>query len=172
MTTSDGLTIRDAHPADWALIWPFWQRIVAAGDTYMWEPSIDEADARTSWMQPAPAVVFVAERADAERADNVVATAFLRPAQPGLGDHVANAAFMVDPDHGGGGIGRCLAEHVMAHARELGYTAMQFNAVVATNTRAVELWRSLGFSVLATVPSAFRHATLGQVGVHIMHREL
>nr|WP_258545072.1 hypothetical protein [Micromonospora provocatoris] len=33
-------------------------------------------------------------------------------------------------------------------ARADGYRAMQFNAVVATNTRAVELWRSLGFEVI------------------------
>jgi L-amino acid N-acyltransferase YncA len=164
---SDDLSIRAAQPADWPRIWPFWRRIVGSGDTYMWEPSTDEAAARAAWMQQPPTVVFVAEQAG-----TVVATAFLRPAQPGLGDHVANAAFMVDPDHAGGGIGRRLAEHVMAQARELGYMAMQFNAVVETNAGAVELWRSLGFRVLATVPNAFRHATQGPVGVHVMHREL
>lgn len=167
VNSSTKLTIRVAQPADWAQIWPFWQRIVARADTYMWDPAVDEPTARTAWMQPPPAVIFVA-RTD----ERVVATAYVRPAQPGLGDHVANAAFMVDPEHAGAGIGRRLAEHVLAHAREQGYTAMQFNAVVESNTRAVQLWRSLGFRVLATVPRAFRHATLGQVGVHVMHREL
>lgn len=165
MSTCDGLTIREAQPADWTRIWPCWRRIVARGDTYMWDPSIDEAAARAAWLQPPPAVVFVAERAD-----TVVGTAFLRPAQPGLGDHVANGRPRPRPRRRRDRAPA--AEHVMAHDRELGYTAMQFNAVVATNTKAVELWRSLGFSVLATVPNAFRHATLGQVGVHIMYRAL
>lgn len=49
---------------------------------------------------------------------------------------------------------------------------MQFNAVVETNTAAVNLWRSLGFETLATVPEAFRHPSRGLVGLHIMHRKL
>lgn len=49
---------------------------------------------------------------------------------------------------------------------------MQFNAVVETNKRAVALWRSLGFEVLATVPEAFRHPTEGYVGLLVMYRRL
>jgi ribosomal protein S18 acetylase RimI-like enzyme len=49
---------------------------------------------------------------------------------------------------------------------------MQFNAVAASNERAVGLWRSLGFEVLATVPEGFRHPTRGYVGLHIMYRAL
>jgi ribosomal protein S18 acetylase RimI-like enzyme len=102
----------------------------------------------------------------------VVGTAVLKPVQGGLGDHVANASFMVDPDRAGRGIGRRLAEHVLADAAARGYRAMQFNSVVETNTAAVALWVSLGFRILATVPAAFRHASEGLVGVHVMHREL
>ena len=64
---------------------------------------------------------------------------------------------MVDPEHSGAGIGRRLAEHVLDEARSLGYSAMQFNAVVETNARAVALWRALGFTIIGTVPAAFRH---------------
>ena len=49
---------------------------------------------------------------------------------------------------------------------------MQFNAVVETNTRAVELWRSLGFEVVGTVPEAFDHPRHGPVGLHVMYRVL
>jgi ribosomal protein S18 acetylase RimI-like enzyme len=62
--------------------------------------------------------------------------------------------------------------HVLERARADGYRAMQFNAVVETNVGAVALWRSLGFSILATVPEAFLHPTAGYVGLHIMHRRL
>ena len=49
---------------------------------------------------------------------------------------------------------------------------MQFNAVVETNVRAVALWQSLGFDVLATVPKAFAHPAEGLVGLHVMYRSL
>lgn len=79
---------------------------------------------------------------------------------------------MVDPGRSGRGAGRLLAQKVIDWARENGFRSMQFNAVVETNTRAVELWKSLGFEVLATVPEAFRHPTEGYVGLLIMHRRL
>lgn len=65
-----------------------------------------------------------------------------------------------------------LGERVLDQARADGYRAMQFNAVVESNARAVALWQSLGFHVLATVPEAFDHPTDGLVGLHIMHRPL
>ena len=52
---------------------------------------------------------------------------------------------MVDAQFTGRGAGRALAERVLDWAREAGFRAMQFNAVVETNERAVRLWRSLGF---------------------------
>jgi 8-oxo-dGTP pyrophosphatase MutT (NUDIX family) len=49
---------------------------------------------------------------------------------------------------------------------------MQFNCVVSTNTPAVSLWQSLGFTVIATQPGAFRHRTLGDVDAFVMFRRL
>ena len=79
---------------------------------------------------------------------------------------------MVDPAHGGKGAGTALARYVIEWARVAGYRSMQFNAVVETNTVAVNLWRSLGFEVLCTVPEAFDHSRLGYVGLNIMYRTL
>jgi len=102
----------------------------------------------------------------------VLGSAKLVPNLDGGGAHVANASFIVDPGGAGRGVGRALGEHVLAAATAEGYRAMQFNAVVETNTAAVALWRSLGFTVLATVPEAFRHPRHGLVGLHIMYRPL
>jgi ribosomal protein S18 acetylase RimI-like enzyme len=85
---------------------------------------------------------------------------------------VASASFMVDPGHSGRGVGQALGTHVLDLARSAGYRAMQFNAVVETNGRAVALWRSLGFEVLTTIPEAFDHPELGYVGLHVMYRRL
>jgi L-amino acid N-acyltransferase YncA len=162
-----GPHLRTATADDWPAIWPVWHRVVAPGETYAFDPATPEPVARALWMAPPPAAVFVAESGA-----DIVATALLRPSQPGLGDHVANAAVMVDPDATGRGVGRALARHVLAEALRRGYTAMRFDAVVETNTAAVALWTSLGFTVVGTVPGAFRHPVHGAVGLHVMHRTL
>ncbi|MCM2513961.1 GNAT family N-acetyltransferase [Streptomyces griseoincarnatus] len=159
------MLIREARPDDWARIWPFWHRIVAAGETYTWDPGTSEEDARALWMSPAKRVYVV------EDDGTVVASAYLTPNYGGPAARIANAGFMVDPDRAGRGTGRLLAEHVLAEARDAGYRGMVFNAVVETNP-AVRLWSSLGFTVLGTVPDAFDHPRHGRVGLHVMHRSL
>lgn len=162
------MVIRDARPDDWPGIWRFLRDVIAAGDTFVWDPDISEERARASWLHEPPGRTVVAVDDDG----TIVGTAESHPNHGGPGAHVANAGFMVDPAHAGRGIGRALAEHVIERARADGYQAMQFNAVAASNTRAVALWRSLGFEILATVPEGFRHPVDGLVGLHIMHRRL
>ena len=159
------MLIREATAEDWPRIWPFWHRIVAAAETYAWDPETTEEAARALWMDPAKRVYV------AEEAGTVVGSAYLTPNYGGPAAHVANAGFMVDPDHTGRGAGRALAEHVLAEARAHGFRAMVFNAVVETNP-AVGLWTSLGFTILGTVPEAYDHPRLGRVGLHIMYRAL
>jgi len=166
--TRTSVTIRDATPEDWDAIWPFFREIVTARETYAYDPNMDEAEGRRTWMTAPPGRTVVATDADG----TVLGTANMYANRPGPGSHVASASFMVDPRRAGRGTGRALGEHVIAWARESGFRAIQFNAVVETNTAAVALWRSLGFEVLTTVPEAFDHPTHGYVGLLIMHRFL
>jgi ribosomal protein S18 acetylase RimI-like enzyme len=46
---------------------------------------------------------------------------------------------------------------------------MQFNAVAETNAAAVELYRTVGFSIAGTVPEAFDHPENGLIGLHVMY---
>ncbi|WP_055491501.1 GNAT family N-acetyltransferase [Streptomyces sp. TP-A0356] len=160
------MLIREAEADDWPRIWPFWHRIVAAGETYAWDPDTTEEAARALWMAPVKRV-YVAE----DDSGAVVGSAYVMPNYGGPAARIANAGFMVDPDRAGEGIGRALAEHVLAVAKAAGYRGMVFNAVVETNP-AVTLWTSLGFTILGTVPGAYEHPRFGRVGLHIMYRAL
>ena len=45
---------------------------------------------------------------------------------------------------------------------------MQFNYVIATNTPAVNLWKSLGFNIVGTLPQVFDHSMLGAVDAFVI----
>jgi L-amino acid N-acyltransferase YncA len=159
--------IREATDDDWPAIWPFFEQIAKAGETYVYPLDVSEADGRALWMERPPGRTVVAVEDG-----RVVGSAKMGPNRPGPGAHIATASFMVDPDAGVRGTGRRLGEHMVEWARTAGYRGIQFNAVVETNDRAVGLWRSLGFEVIGTVPGAFLHAEHGYVGLHVMYLHL
>lgn len=166
------LIIREAAPeTDWSTgIWPIFQEVVRAGDTLAFPPDSDEQTARKFWLLPVPARVFVAVN---EPDGTIVGSSLVRANQPGLGGHVANAAFMVAASVSRRGVGRALAEHAISWARQANFAAMQFNFVVSTNLGAIALWKNLGFSVVGTLPQAFQHQGLGgKVDAFVMHRFL
>lgn len=160
------LTIRRATASDWEDLWPIFHAVVRQGDTYAYDPETTKEEGRALWMSP-QAATYVALRGE-----QAVGTYILRPSQPGLGSHVANAGYMVDPGEGGRGVGRAMCEHSLEEARQGGFLAMQFNFVVSTNTRAVALWEKMGFQIVGTLPRVFRHQTLGLVDAFVMHRFL
>lgn len=160
------VTIRNAAAADQPAIWQIIEAVIVGGDTYVFEPGSSEDEMLAWWFSPEKHV-YVAEDGGV-----VLGTYWLKPNQPGLGDHVCNAAYMVSPTAQGRGIGRLMADHSLNEARSLGFTAMQFNFVVASNTAAVRLWQSIGMEIIGTIPDAFRHKNLGLTDAFIMYRNL
>jgi ribosomal protein S18 acetylase RimI-like enzyme len=65
-----------------------------------------------------------------------------------------------------------MCAHSLEHAKAEGFRAIQFNFVVSTNTRAVRIWESFGFSVVGQLPRAFLSPTLGYVDALVMFLEL
>lgn len=159
--------IREYVDADWPPVWAIFRQVVAAGDTYAYDPAWSPEQAREVWVEAAPGHTVVACEGP-----SVLGTAKMGPNRPGPGSHVATASFMVADAARGRGVGRALGEYALAWARGRGYATMQFNAVVETNHAAVRLWQALGFGIIGTVPEAFQHPTLGRVGLHVMHRRL
>jgi L-amino acid N-acyltransferase YncA len=160
------LKIRAAAQADRDAIWNIFHEIVAAGDTYAFDPRMSREEALAYWFR-AEARTYVAENEG-----RVVGTYILRANQPGAGSHVANAAYMVAKDARGLGVGRKMAEHSLSEARRFGFRAIQFNFVVSTNKGAVRLWKQLGFKIVGTLPGAFQHPRKGYVDVYVMSRSL
>ena len=158
--------IRPAGGADRDEIWRIFHAVVAPGDTYAFPPDIGRDEALAAWMAPG-IETFVAELGSA-----TVGTYILKPNLGGPGDHVANCAFMVDPQARRRGVGRAMAKHSLDRARGRGFRAMQYNFVVSSNIGAIHLWEDLGFAVVGTLPGAFRHPHHGDVDAYVMHRWL
>lgn len=163
------MDIRTATDDDWPQIWPIFDEIVRAGETYAFPLDLTIETARPWWMSEHTVVL---EEDDPSGGRRILGSAKMGPNRPGRGAHIGTASFMVDPEARGRGVGRRLGEHVVDWHREHGFAGIQFNAVVETNTGAVRLWQDLGFEIIGTVPGAFESATHGRVGLHVMYRAL
>lgn len=162
------VAIKDFVDSDWPGVWCIIEEVCAAGESFTYPRDITQPLAREIWVQPAPSRTIVARLPHGE----IIGTAKMGSNQMGPGAHVATASFMVASRSRGMGVGRRLALEALAWASANGYRAMQFNAVVETNTKAVELWRSLGFAVVGAVPGAFMRPTGEAAALLVMHRRL
>jgi RimJ/RimL family protein N-acetyltransferase len=158
-------TIRAAIDSDWPVVWSLFRAAAASGDVFAYDEHTTEETARKLWFEP-PAACFVVEEG------GIAGTYYIRPNQPGRGDHVANGGYIVAPHARGKGLAQRMCEHSIETARRLGFRAMQFNYVVATNAAAVRTWERCGFAVVGRLPGAFRHKDLGPVDVLVMYRAL
>lgn len=161
------MQIRAYADADWPHIEPILVEVVRAADTFTYDPDTPASTLKDIWVEQPPGLTVVAVEGD-----DVLGTAKMGANRPRPGDHVATASYMVGRDARGRGVGRALVEHSLDWAKAAGFSAIQFNAVAASNVGAVGLYESLGFSVVGTVPEAFEHPTQGRVGLHVMHRFL
>lgn len=158
--------IRPAAEADIPAVLAIVGPTLAAGETYAISTDLDAAGVTAYWFG-ATHEVFVAEQ------DGVIlGTYYLMANQQGGGAHVANCGYMTAPAAQGKGIARAMCQHSLVRAKERGFRAMQFNHVVSTNTRAVALWHSLGFTTVGTLPKAFNHPLHGYVDSFVMFKPL
>ena len=163
---SDGLIIRPATGADDDRIWDILRPAIEAGDTLATDPDGRRDGARAYW-QATGASVFVAEQDG-----KILGTSFIKPNQGGGGAHVCNAAYCTAPDARGKGVARAMLDHSLTTARRMGFRAMQYNFVVATNTRAIATWERAGFEIVGRLPDAFNHPREGYVDALVMYRDL
>lgn len=160
-----------ATEADWPGIWEIFHEVVQGGDTYSYAADTTELEAKNLWMGAGK--YGTGAHAYVVKDDGkVVGTYSLRRNHYGHGAHVANAGYMVHTDHEGQGIARAMCVHSLQEAKRQGCLSMQYNYVVSTNTRAVELWQRMGFKIIGISPKSYQHSKLGYVDIYIMHRFL
>ncbi len=160
------MIIREATDADWDGIWPIFQEIVSAGQTYAYDIHTNKQQAKQIWLN-APRKTFVVVEGE-----TIIATYYLKTNQAGPGQHVCNCGYMVSANARGKGLATTMCNHSQQLAKELGYKAMQFNFVASTNEGAVRLWSKLGFATVGCLPKAFNHPELGLVDALVMYKWL
>jgi len=160
------MVIREASLADLDAVWEIFSRVIASGDTYVFDPNTPKSTLPQYWFA-SYMDTFVA-LVD----DQIIGTYILKPNQIDLGNHIANASYMVHPDAQGKGVGSYLCQHSIEHAKALQFLGIQFNIVVSTNEAALHLWKKYGFTIIGMTPKGFRYSTLGLVDTYIMYKAL
>jgi len=158
--------IRKASENDYDKVWEIFQAVIKSEDSYVFRADTPKSDLQKHWFADyMETYVF-------EEGNKILGTYIIKPNQIDLGNHMANASYMVHPEAQGKGIGRKLGEHSLKIAKKTGYLGMQFNIVISTNIAAIKLWEKLGFEIIGTSPNAFMHSELGLVDTFIMFREI
>jgi L-amino acid N-acyltransferase YncA len=153
-------------PELFSQFWPVFSAIIQAEETYAFDPDLNEQQAFALWCT-LPAETYVAVE------DGIVlGSYYIKANASGPGAHVCNCGYMVENAARGKGVAKALCLHSQQRALALGFKAMQFNAVVSSNTVAVALWQKLGFEVVGRVPKAYRHKQLGLVDTLVMYQWL
>ena len=160
------MLIREYIESDWPKLWSIIEPVFRAGETYAFSPDIDEVGAKKVWIESAQKT-FVAVNSH----EVIEGTYYIKPNQPGLGSHVSNCGYIVSEASRGKGIASLMCEHSQKVALDMGFTAMQYNLVVSTNTSAINLWKKHGFSIIATLPHAYKSLTRGFVDAYILFKK-
>jgi L-amino acid N-acyltransferase YncA len=139
--------LRPATPDDHHALFAAYAQIVDSGDGFPHASPLSRADFDDYWIAHTSGVwVLQAQGA-------LVGAYYLKPNFVGRAAHIANAGYFVLTAHRGQGLGRTMVEHSLHEARRLGFDAMQFNLVFASNP-ARHMYRKLGFLEVGRIPAA------------------
>lgn len=143
------MIIREYNPSDILKMIAIWNEVVEDGIAF---PQEDLLDAETG-------AEFFASQSYCGVADNdgdIFGLYILHPNNVGRCGHICNASYAVLSEMRGKHIGEQLVLDSLRIGKELGFSVLQFNAVVETNIQARHLYERLGFTQLGTIPRGFR----------------
>jgi GNAT superfamily N-acetyltransferase len=147
-------------------VWRILEPIIRGGDVYALPPNMSEAEGIGFWFAPENEVYC------AEEAGEMLGVAYLRENSKRSGQGVANGGYATAKSAESRGVARALCLYTLQRASELGFREMQFNYVISTNSRAVRLWKNLGFVIAEVLLKDFEHPRLGHVDVFVMVRPI
>lgn len=168
MSVLDRISVKMTRPyreEDLPAMVDIWNAVVAAGQAFPQEEFLDVETAREFFAAQSHTAV-------ATLAGRIVGLYILHPNNVGRCGHVANASYAVTENLRGHGLGRLLVEDSLRQAAKLGFRGLQFNAVVASNARAIALYEKLGFNRVGTVPGGFRNPEGVYEDIHLYYRPL
>jgi len=139
--------LRPATPGDHEELFAAFAQIVNAGDGFPHAPPLFRDAFDDYWIAHTSAVWVV------RREGELIGAYYIKPNFVGRASHISNAGYFVLEAHRGRGLGRRMVEHSLREARRLGFDAMQFNLVFASNP-ARHMYETLGFVEVGRVPAA------------------
>lgn len=128
-----------------------WNQVVIDGVAFPQEECLDNISGKEFFALQS----FVGVAVDVETA-KTVGLYILHPNNIGRCGHICNASYAVSKDFRGQSVGEALVSHCILKAKETGFGILQFNAVVATNIPALNLYKKLGFTKLGVIPNGFK----------------
>lgn len=141
--------LRAYGPEDIPAMMEIWNTIIREGNAFPQTEELKEEGAKALFEAQSYTGVAVEQ-------GEVVGLYILHPNNVGRCAHIANASYAVRKDCRGKGIGELLVRDSLKQGRKLGFSRMQFNAVVSTNLGAIHLYEKLGFHRLGTITDGFR----------------
>lgn len=144
------IRIRQYINSDLRAMIDIWNQVVEEGVAF---PQLD-------YLNDTTGQAFFAEQtytavAEDEDTHKVHGLYILHPNNIGRCGHICNASYAVSRDSRGLKIGEMLVVDCLEQGKQHGFQILQFNAVVASNTRARRLYERLGFQQLGVIPGGF-----------------
>ncbi|HTT86704.1 MAG TPA: GNAT family N-acetyltransferase [Acidimicrobiales bacterium] len=152
-TTTAGVAVRvgPLRPDEHDALYEVFSRIVAEHEGFPHAPPLTPEVFASTWVSGVS--VSVVARVVSGTGEELAGAYYLRPNFVGRAAHIANAGYVVATRWRRLGIGRSLVEDSVARAPELGFDAIQFNLVFASNP-ARALYEELGWHPVGRVPDA------------------
>lgn len=144
------MRIRAYRSVDVPQMRTIWNEVVRAGNAF---PQFDQLadDAEADAFFASQTRTAVAE----DDEGRVLGLYILHPNNIGRCSHTANTSYAVDASVRGQGVGRALVQDSLDNLAPCGFRGLQFNAVVASNVRAIRLYESMGFDRVGVIPGGF-----------------
>ncbi|MEL7083472.1 MAG: N-acetyltransferase [Cyanobacteria bacterium P01_A01_bin.3] len=177
VTLASGLTVdlNEMCECERDSVRSLFNQVVLEGDSYPQLHPLTERDFAAYWLV---GKAYVVRGQGDEPPDDIGAPGsilgafYIKPNFSGRASHICNAGFIVEPRYRGQGIGRFMGTSVLPLAKALGYRAIMFNLVFASNTASIALWKSLGFDTIGRIPNAVRLAGDRYVDALMFYRNL